>query len=272
MSTKPGQSQRKLELAAGDRILVRRNDKKRKLVNGQVLTVQRILPDGTIETVEGKLLPSGFLHFTHGYVVTSHKSQGSTVDHVVVAAERLDAKSAYVSCSRARRTCTVFTPDKEHLFAHLPRSADREAALDVLRAQAAAQKQNGQQNASAVREAAINPSMEVETSVEENEPLRGNTEAEMGIEETEPPTSDTEAEAGIEETEPSTGDTEAETGIEETEPSTGDAEAETGVEENELPTGDIEATAQDDPSPKESVSPPIKGPSPGKSKSKGRGR
>ena len=168
---------RKLELAAGDRILVRRNDKKRKLINGQVFTVRHILPDGTIETVEGKVLPSGFVHYTHGYVMTSHKSQGSTADHVVVAAERLDAKSAYVACSRGRQTCAVFTPDKEHLFAHIPGSADREAALDVLRERTAERKRTTHQNTIAIRGERISPEPEKEIRAEENILETSDTEA-----------------------------------------------------------------------------------------------
>lgn len=124
-----------IEVAIGDKILLRANRKKLGLINGNVLTVAAFGPDGSIQTVEGKKIPAEYRHFTHGYAVTSHKSQGRTTDHVVVAAERLDAKSAYVACSRGRQSCTVFTPDRAVLFAGLPRSADRQAALDVLRAQ-----------------------------------------------------------------------------------------------------------------------------------------
>ena len=131
--------------------------------------MRRVLPDGTIETIEDKILPSGFVHYTHGYVVTSHKSQGSTADHVVVVvAARLNAKSACVACSRGRQSCTVFTPDKEYLLANLPRSADREAALDVLRARAAKCQQTAHQDAVALRHAAINSRPKAETAVEEN--------------------------------------------------------------------------------------------------------
>ena len=125
-------ARREIELAAGDKILLRANDKKVGLVNGDVLTVKAIGSDGRIETAEGKTLPSSYRQFTHGYVVTSHKSQGRTADHVVVAAARLDSKAAYVACSRGRQSCAVFTPEKESLVAGLPRSADRQAALDVL--------------------------------------------------------------------------------------------------------------------------------------------
>ncbi len=125
-------ARREIELAAGDKILLRVNDKKAGLVNGDVFTVKSIGSDGRIETAEGKMLPASYRQFTHGYVVTSHKSQGRTANHVVVAAARLDCKAAYVACSRGRQSCTVFTPEKEALFAGLPRSADRQAALDVL--------------------------------------------------------------------------------------------------------------------------------------------
>ena len=125
-------ARRDIELAAGDKILLRANDKKASLVNGDVLTVKSIAADGRIETAEGKTLPASYRQLTHGYVVTSHKSQGRTADHVVGAAARLDSKAAYVACSRGRQSCAVFTPEKESLFAGLPRSADRQAALDVL--------------------------------------------------------------------------------------------------------------------------------------------
>ena len=126
---------REIELAAGDKILLRANRKKAGLINGNVLTIAAFNPDGSIQTAEGKTIPADYRHLTHGYAITSHKSQGRTTDHIVVAAQRLDAKAAYVACSRGRKSCTVFTPDKEELFAGLPRSADREAALDVLRAE-----------------------------------------------------------------------------------------------------------------------------------------
>jgi hypothetical protein len=64
-------------------------------------------------------------------VLTSHKAQGWTADHVVVAAERFTAKGAYVACSRGRRSCIVHTPDKARLIERLP-EGNRLAALDAL--------------------------------------------------------------------------------------------------------------------------------------------
>jgi hypothetical protein len=65
------------------------------------------------------------------YMVTLHKAQGWTADNVVVAAERLTSRGAYVACSRGRRSCIVHTPDKARLIERLPEE-NRRAALDAL--------------------------------------------------------------------------------------------------------------------------------------------
>jgi hypothetical protein len=111
------------------------NDKSRGLINGQVVTVESVRFDGSLQTQCGKEIPSTFRQFAHGYVVTSHKAQGRTARNVIVAAERLDGKAAYVGCSRGRESCDVYTVDKERLFAGLPFNGNRRAALDVLREQ-----------------------------------------------------------------------------------------------------------------------------------------
>ncbi len=122
---------RHIEVARGDKVLIRTNDKRLGLINGQVLTVAGIAPDGALTTKEGMSVPAEFRQWCHGYVVTSHKAQGRTANHVVVAAERLTTKRAYVACSRGRRSCMIHTPDKARLMERLP-EGDRRAALDVL--------------------------------------------------------------------------------------------------------------------------------------------
>lgn len=119
-----------LEVCPGDKLLLRANDKARGLINGTVLTVSEIT-EGRIRTVEGRVIDTDrFRQFCHGFAVTSHKSQSKTADHVVVAAEHLDAKTAYVACSRGRHTCTVLTPEKEPLLARL-QDGNRRSALDL---------------------------------------------------------------------------------------------------------------------------------------------
>jgi ATP-dependent exoDNAse (exonuclease V) alpha subunit len=111
---------RQIEASPGDKVLVRANDKEHGLINGQVLTISSIAPDGVLQTKEGVRVPAKFRQWCHGYVVTSHKAQGWTADHVVVAAEGLTAKGAYVASSRGRKSCILHTPDKARLMERLP--------------------------------------------------------------------------------------------------------------------------------------------------------
>ncbi len=122
---------RQIEVSPGDKILIRSNDKRLGLTNGQVLTISGIAPDGALQTKEGQRVPADFRQWCHGYVVTSHKAQGWTADYLVVAAESMTSKGAYVACSRGRRSCIVHTPDKARLIERLP-EGNRRAALDAL--------------------------------------------------------------------------------------------------------------------------------------------
>jgi conjugative relaxase-like TrwC/TraI family protein len=118
---------REVDFACGDLLLVRQNLKSQKLVNGEVLQVASISPDGEIQTKCGKIIPSGFSKISHGYSVTSHKAQGMTSRHSVVVAAQLDSKSTYVACSRGRESCVVVTPDAETLLSRLPEGSKRNA-------------------------------------------------------------------------------------------------------------------------------------------------
>lgn len=126
---------RVIELAPGDRVLVRQNQRVAGLVNGDVLTLAARKSDGAWcardATGREKTIPADFRALAHGYAVTSHKAQGRTCDEVIVCAARLDAKAAYVAFSRARQQATGYTPDKAALFDALPTSnRPRPAALD----------------------------------------------------------------------------------------------------------------------------------------------
>ena len=57
---------------------------------------------GRIHLKDGRQLPEGYRQFTHGYAVTAHKSQGRSVDHVVILADRMARDLFYVAVSRGR--------------------------------------------------------------------------------------------------------------------------------------------------------------------------
>lgn len=121
---------REIEIAPGDRLLIRANDRKQNLINGDLVTVDKMVGE-RIQATDGRSIDlTKFRSVTHGYVVTSHKSQSKTADHVVVGASQLDEKAAYVACSRGRLSCSVHTPNKEQFMGRLP-AGNRLAALDL---------------------------------------------------------------------------------------------------------------------------------------------
>ena len=77
-----------LALAVGDRVRVtaggKTKDGKHRLSNGSLLTVQGFTKRGDIIVDHGWVIDRDFGHLTHGYVVTSHASQGVTVDKVFI--------------------------------------------------------------------------------------------------------------------------------------------------------------------------------------------
>jgi ATP-dependent exoDNAse (exonuclease V) alpha subunit len=78
-------------------------------------------------------------HVDHGYAVTSHSSQGATVDRVIVNADSMrsaklvNRKQLYVSLSRAREDVQVFTDDLSTLERAAARNPNKKAAMEVVK-------------------------------------------------------------------------------------------------------------------------------------------
>lgn len=131
-----------MELSPGDRLQLKANGRSMegaKLRNGELVTVERVEPSGTLvvadERGETKTLASSQRLFVRGYAVTSYSSQGKTVDTVIVADAGIRAATSaqqwYVGISRGRKRVVVLTPDKESLRLNIQRSGERELAVDV---------------------------------------------------------------------------------------------------------------------------------------------
>ncbi|MGB8510754.1 MAG: AAA family ATPase, partial [Pyrinomonadaceae bacterium] len=131
------------EFSAGDRLQFRAPYHAQKVTNGEL---------GTLEKIEkGKLtvaLDSGRSvefpidknrHIDHGYAVTSHSSQGQTVNRVFVNADTrepdklLNQRMAYVATSRARLDARIYTDSDQRLSAALARQVDKSTALEANR-------------------------------------------------------------------------------------------------------------------------------------------
>lgn len=139
---------RKLQLAQGDLVRLTGGGfdvDRGRVNNGACYRVVGFDQAGNVQ-LEGsgaakpRTLPASFGLLTHGYVTTSHASQGRTVDRVFIAqgAESAGAASReqfYVSVSRARRSVAIYTDSKAELLEAVRRSGARKAAADVLEGQ-----------------------------------------------------------------------------------------------------------------------------------------
>jgi len=129
-----------LSLAVGDRIRItaggKTKDAKHRLSNGSMFTVQGFTKRGDIIVDHDWVIDRDFGHLDHGYVITSHASQGVTVDKVFVSvsSESLPATSqrmAYVAVTRGKEQATIFTDDRKELLKAISRSDEPLSATQL---------------------------------------------------------------------------------------------------------------------------------------------
>ena len=113
-----------------------------RLNNGEIYEIDDFTKQGGIKFTNGVVVPKEYGGLAHGYVVTSHASQGKTVDKVLIAlgSESLAAANRqqfYVSVSRGREGMQLYTDDKEAMMDAVRRSAARLSATELMGSQEA---------------------------------------------------------------------------------------------------------------------------------------
>jgi ATP-dependent exoDNAse (exonuclease V) alpha subunit len=124
-----------IEVASGDKLILNANCRTEgfRSTNGEIVTVSRVDSKGRIHLEDGRTLPRNFKQLTHGYAVTAHRSQGKSVDSVIIAADGMRKELFYVAASRGRKSVLVFTGDKQLLREFVARSAARQSASELAR-------------------------------------------------------------------------------------------------------------------------------------------
>jgi conjugative relaxase-like TrwC/TraI family protein len=140
----------KLALAEGDRLRITMNGYtpetrrgalgakgKDRLDNGTLYQVAGFTLQGDIKLTNGIVIPKNYGGITHGYVVTSHASQGKTVDVPLVAlgSESFAAanrEQLYVSLSRGREAVRLYTDDKAAMLDAVKDSSARLSATELM--------------------------------------------------------------------------------------------------------------------------------------------
>jgi conjugative relaxase-like TrwC/TraI family protein len=122
------------EVAPGDKLLLtgNRRDAGFRATNGELVKVRNI-DGGRIHLEDGRTLPANFHEFDHGYAVTAHRSQGKTVDAVILSADAMKQELFYVGASRGRQEIVVVTSDRERLRELLGISTARPSASELAR-------------------------------------------------------------------------------------------------------------------------------------------
>ena len=120
-----------IEFQPGDRLWFRANAK--GVTNGTLGTLAGTDSAGRLVTTDGFVVPNDYLKIAHGYATTSHSSQGITSNYAVVFGAAFDAKSVYVSHSRARMQVDTYVPSKEAFLSRAERAqSDRLGVLEAL--------------------------------------------------------------------------------------------------------------------------------------------
>lgn len=135
-----------VKLSKGDSIRITRNGfdkKKKRLNNGDMLKVKSVSKKGLVILLNEKskaefTLDDNYGHLAHAFCVTSHSSQGKTVDEVFISQPAstfgaTDAKQFYVSVSRGRYAARIYTDDREELLEAAQELGDRQSALELVK-------------------------------------------------------------------------------------------------------------------------------------------
>lgn len=112
---------------------------KHRLENGDSMTIKGFTDKGHIKASTGRktiTIDKNFGHLTHGYTLTSPKSQGKTVNKVIIMQGSMSGKASnmeqfYVSASRGKFSVSVHTDDKDQLLHNIKRSSKRMTAMEV---------------------------------------------------------------------------------------------------------------------------------------------
>lgn len=130
------ESQR-ISVAAGDELLFRANCPEIGVSNGQRRKVKAVSESGEIELTSGSVLPKSFTQVCHGHAVTSHKSQGASVDEsiLVVGPHSLSAanlRQFYVSNTRFKQDHRLFVHNLNALLGKVMTKSERPLAREFL--------------------------------------------------------------------------------------------------------------------------------------------
>ncbi|MGC9101138.1 MAG: MobF family relaxase [Caldisericum sp.] len=111
--------EKNINIGKGDRIVALKNDKELNLKNGEVFEVKKVENNKLVLQNENKIVEvdiNKYNYFSHAYAVTTHKSQGVTVQnvlYVVPDVKGINFNQVYVGLTRGKQDFQVFIGTKD---------------------------------------------------------------------------------------------------------------------------------------------------------------
>jgi ATP-dependent exoDNAse (exonuclease V) alpha subunit len=139
------------EFSKGDRVQFTAPSRELHVANRELGTIEQVGSDGDfrIRMDSGREVRFNIRehpHLDHGYIVTSHSSQGQTAQRVLIHVDTekskllVNIRFAYASASRAQRDVRIYTNDRGKLPHSLSRDNFQRAAIDAQDKQASVSK------------------------------------------------------------------------------------------------------------------------------------
>ena len=124
-----------MQVSVGDQIRVTAGFREGKNVfkNNDIVEVRQVT-DTELVLDDGRRMRRDGARIDQGVCITSHASQCRTVDQVVLLPDGADAKSWYVSLSRARDAMHVYTRDKAALRQSVMQPGERKSVWELVQA------------------------------------------------------------------------------------------------------------------------------------------
>jgi conjugative relaxase-like TrwC/TraI family protein len=145
-------SSKEIEISKNDRIITLKNDKQYGVKNGEMWTVEKIDKNGNMviknENKEKTINIKEYNYVDHSYAVTTHKSQGMTVNKVIsdVSSQKTNYNEVYTAVTRGKVDYAVYTDSKEKFYDKMQIEQAKTSTLDMQQ-QAMQQQQTMQQQA-----------------------------------------------------------------------------------------------------------------------------
>ncbi len=111
--------EKNINIGKGDRIVALKNDKELNLKNGEVFEVKEVKNNKLVLQNENKLVEvdiNKYNYFSYAYAVTTHKSQGMTVQNVIYVApdaKQVNYNQVYVGLTRGKQDFVVYVGAKD---------------------------------------------------------------------------------------------------------------------------------------------------------------